>query len=219
MANGCLNLFRQLQHLLTGIFRTGAHEESDGLGLIDGLGQRCGLSRVRVDHGAAGGDLGFYEGVIINLFSRNVTGDNQHGYAIAGHGGLDGVVEYYPALVTGHDHFAVARALLEDLLRVGFLEEVGANLAGRNVRCQGQHLGTIAVGIIKALDEVGIARAAGGRTHCQLAGGQRVRLGGKGCGFLIAHVDPLDRGAAHRVHDRVEGVSHEAINVLDALLF
>jgi hypothetical protein len=32
-------------------------------------------------------------------------------------------------------------------------------------------------------------------------------------------VDPLDGGAAHRVHDRVEGVSHEAINVLDALLF
>ena len=69
-------------------------------------------------------------------------------------------------LLSGVDHLAVTGALVEDELRMGLLEEVRANLAGRNVRCQRQHLCAVAVGVIEALNEVGVTRTARGRTHC-----------------------------------------------------
>ena len=82
---------------------------------------------------------------------------------------------------------------------------------------QGEDLGAVAVGVVKPLHQVGVARAAGSRTHGELAGGQRVCLSSKSSSFLVADVDPFDGGTAHRIHDWVQGVTNQTINALDAL--
>ncbi|CQD08142.1 hypothetical protein U2A4042360050 [Corynebacterium striatum] len=73
------------------------------------------------------------------------------------------------------------------------------------------------MGVVKPLHQVGVTRAARCRTHRKLAGGQGICLSGEGCGFLVADVNPVDRGAADCVNNRVQGVTHEAINALDTL--
>ena len=219
VADRSLDLLRQLEHLLTGVLNAGANEQGDGISLVDGLGQGSSLGRIREDDRATGRDLGLNKGVIVSLLHGDVTRDNQDGNAIAGHAGLDGVVQDNAALLSGVDHLAVARALLEDCLWVGLLEELGADLAGWDVGSQCQHLSAVAVGIVQALDQVGIARAAGCGTYSQLAGGQGICLGSEGCCFLVADVNPLDGGATNGIHDRVQGVTDEAINALDTLLF
>ena len=217
MADGRLNLFRESQNLLARVLDTGADEEGNSLGLINGLGQRSGLGRVRVDNGTSCGDSRGSKGVILCLLHGDVTGDNEDGDTVARHGGLDGVVQDNASLLSRVHHFAVAGAFLEDGLRVGFLEELRADLARWDVASNGEDLGAVAVGVVKPLDKVSITRAARGSAHGQLAGGERIRLRGEGGSLLIADVDPLNRGAAHRIHDGVKGVTHEAVNALDAL--
>ena len=129
------------------------------------------------------------------------------------------MVQDNTALLSGIDHLAITRALLEDCLWVGLLEELGADLAGWNMGSQCQNLGAVAVGVIQALDEVSVARTAGCSTYCQLAGGQGICLSGEGCSLLIADVNPLDGGATNCIHNRIQRVTDQAINALDTLLF
>ena len=123
------------------------------------------------------------------------------------------------ALVSRVRHLAVAGALLEEHLRVGLLEEGGADLRRRDVAGNGEDLGAVAVGVVQALDEVSVARAAGRRAHRELAGGQGVGARGKRSGFLVAYVNPLDVGLTQRISNRVEGVADNTVNALHALLF
>ena len=133
VADGGLDLLRQLEHLVAGVLNADTNEKGNGLGLVDGLGQGSGLGWVWEDNRAAGRDLGLHKGVIVRLLHGDITRDDQNGYTIACHGGLDGVVQDNATLLCGVDHLAVARALLEDCLWVGLLEELGADLTGRNV--------------------------------------------------------------------------------------
>ena len=219
VADGGLDLFGEREDLLAGILHAGAHEERDGLGLVDGLGQRGGLGRIREDDRAAGGNNRGGEGIILGLLRGDIARDNEDGHSLARHGALDGVVQDHGTLVSGVHHLAVARALLEDGLRVGLLEELRADLAGRNVAGQGEDLGAVAVGVVKPLNKVRISRAAGSGAHGKVAGGEGIGLRGKRCGLLVANVNPFDGGLPHCVHDGVEGIADEAVDALHTLGF
>src|SRR3977135_2147290 len=73
------------------------------------------------------------------------------------------------------------------------------------------------MGVIQALDQVGIARSTTAGAHCQAVGD--LGFGGRGeCPrFLVADIDPFDSsGRPHRVHDRVETISDDAVDALYA---
>ena len=148
VADRSLNLLRQLQHLFAGILGASANEEGDSLSLVDGLGQGRSLGWVREDDWATSRDLGLHKGVIVGVLHGDVARDDQDGNAVACHSGLDGMVQDNTALLSGIDHLAITRALLEDCLWVGLLEELGADLTGWNVGSQCQNLGAVAVGVI-----------------------------------------------------------------------
>ena len=118
-------------------------------------------------------------------------------------------------------HLVVDRAILEDALGVGFLEVSATNLAGGDVGSNRQHRSVGAVGIVETVDEVGVARTARAGAHGQLTGHLGLGACGKGRGFLVAHVNPVDTavlraaGGAHCVHDGVQGVAHHAVDTRD----
>jgi hypothetical protein len=87
-------------------------------------------------------------------------------------------------------------ALLEQVLRVGFLEIAAADLARREVCGDAEHRHARSVTIEEPIDEMQIARPATARAHRELSGKVRLGAGGKGAGLLlpcrrIASVRPL----------------------------
>jgi len=68
---------------------------------------------------------------------------------------------------------------------------------------------------------VGIARPARAGAHGQLTGHLGLGACGKGRGFLVAHVNPVDAallraaGFAHGVDDGVERIANNAVDPVD----
>ena len=115
------------------------------------------------------------------------------------------------------DQLAVHAALAEQLLRMGLLEVLPADLLGRDVRGDGQHRDPAAVGVEQAVDQVQVARSAAGRAHRQFPG-QR-RLGGRRerGRLLVPDVLPGDRAvAAHRVGEPVQRIPGNPVYPLHA---
>jgi hypothetical protein len=85
------------------------------------------------------------------------------------------------------------------------------------MRGNGQDGSHASVSIIESVDEVQIARAAASRTDSQLASELRLGPGRKSRRLFVADMNPLDLAAAmKRVGHRVEAVTHEPVNPLDA---
>ncbi|CAB0932822.1 hypothetical protein FRC0470_00853 [Corynebacterium diphtheriae] len=109
---------------MRGVAHAGTAEQSDGFGLVDGFDKVSGLSWVWVHDGTCVGDPRTSEGVVLHVLHGHIAGEDQHGYAFASHGRLDGVVQDDLALECRVGHFAVAGALSKEGFWVGFLEEV-----------------------------------------------------------------------------------------------
>src|SRR5690242_8131997 len=76
-----------------------------------------------------------------------------------------------------------------------------------------------AVGVVEALDEVGVAGAARARAHREPPGDLRLGRRREGRGLLVVDVHPLDpRRAAEGVDHRVEAVADEPVDAGDARL-
>jgi hypothetical protein len=120
-------------------------------------------------------------------------------------------------LLRAGDHLAVVAALAEQPVRVGLLEVAEADLAGGDVRGEGEDGGHGAVGVVEAVDQVQVAGAAGARAGGQLPGDLGLRAGREGGGLLVPHMHPVDAGvAAYGVHDGVEAVADHAVQALDS---
>ena len=77
----------------------------------------------------------------------------------------------------------------------------------------GKHRNLVAVRIEEPVDQVQVAGAAAAGADRELAGQFGVGGGGERCGFLVAHVHPLDLAATpDRVGDWVQTVADDAID-------
>ena len=116
-------------------------------------------------------------------------------------------------LLMGADQLAVHAALAEQLLRMGLLEVLPADLLGRDVRGDGQHRDPAAVGVEQAVDQVQVARSAAGRAHRQLPGQRRLRGRRERGRLLVPDVLPGDRAVpAHRVGEPVQRVPRDPVH-------
>ncbi len=130
---------------------------------------------------------------------------------------LDGDPQQAGELGGGGEHLAPGAAVGEHPLGVGLLEEAGADLAGRDVRGEREDGQAAALGVVEALDQVGVAGAAGAGADGQPAAELGLGGGREGAGLLVAHVHPADAlGPADRVHDGVEAVADDAVDPLHA---
>ena len=150
---------------------------------------------------------------------RRLLGDvarqDQDRDAAAGDGGLGGDVQDPGGLAWAVGDLGVVAALREPMLGVGCLEEVGADLRRRDVARDGQDLGAAAVGVVEALDEVGVAGAAGRRADGEPAGEAGLGGGGEGGGLLVVDREEGDLPIpADGVGDGVEAVPHEPVDAL-----
>jgi hypothetical protein len=100
---------------------------------------------------------------------------------------------------------------------MGFLEVAGADLRRRDVGCKGQYGGAAAVCVVQALDKVGVAGAAASSAYGKSAGHLGFGCCGECGGFFVADVHSVDViVSADGIGDRVEAVSDETVDSLDA---
>ena len=106
-------------------------------------------------------------------------------------------------------------ALAEQLLRMGLLEIAAADLAGRNLRGDGQHRSAAAVGVEQAVDEMEVARTAGSGADGKLARDLRFARGREGSHLLMPDVNPIDGlSFSQRIGQAVQAVTDHAEDAL-----
>ena len=109
------------------------------------------------------------------------------------------------------------RALGEQLLGVCLLEIVAADLAARDVGCDGQARHAVAVAVEQAVDQVHVAGPATAGADGEFAGQVGLGASREGAGLLVAHMDPVDLlHAAKRIGEAVQGVPGDAVDPLHA---
>ena len=212
--------FREGHDLIVGALDAGTGEDRHLVRSIDGLGQLPDAGRVRHQRRRAERCGG--RGWSCRLQIRDVTGKGHDGDAPEGDSVLDGAVHDPRGLFGGADQLRVHRALVEEAVRVGFLKEAAADLFAGNVRGDGQHRGSGAVGVVESVDQVQVSRTAGTGAHREPAGQLGFRRGGERRGLLMPDVNPVDpalRGAARLpdgVDNRVEAVADYPVDPLHA---
>ena len=190
MADRGLERVRQGDDLVVGTLDARAGEDRDLVGLVQ---EGCGLFDVGSVGSQRRGACGCVGGNVLDgLEVRDVAGQCDDRDAAQADRVADRRVYRARRLRRGGDEFVVDRALLENAVRVGFLEVRRADLHARDVRGNGQDGRTRAVRVVQAVDEVQVARAARARAHGKLA--RELGLG-RCCErrrLLVAHVDPVD---------------------------
>ncbi len=148
---------------------------------------------------------------------RDITGDDHDGHAALADRFADRDLERARHLIGAGHELAVVAAFLEERFRMRFLEIVGADLGGGNVRGDGEHRHTRAVAVEQAVDQVQIARAAASRADRELAGQMRLGSGREGRNLLVPDMEPLDLALpADGVGQAVQAVTDNTVNALDA---
>ncbi len=108
-------------------------------------------------------------------------------------------------------------AILEELIRVGFLKIGAADFTTGNMGCDRQHRYAAAMAIIETVDQMHVARSTTSGADRQFARQMRLRPGSKGSGFLMAHGNPFDVLAfADLLQDAVKRISHNSVNTFDS---
>ena len=103
------------------------------------------------------------------------------------------------------DQLAVDAALAKQLLRMGLLEVIPADLHSRNVRSDRQDGHPAAVGVEQAVDQVQVARPAASSAYRQFPGQRRLPGSRERGRLLMTHMVPGDPpGPAQRVGESVQ---------------
>ena len=215
MHDGCVQAFGQGEDLGVGIDATGAAEQGDFFAVIQKRRQLIDIAvagaNQRLGRGEPVRDFGF------SLLQRHIPRNHHHRHAAFGDGDAHGALQNLRQLFGARDQFHVVAALLEQALGVRGLKVVNADFTARNVRGQRQHRHTAAMGVEQAVDQMQVAGPATAGTHRQFAGQMRFSACGKGCGFFVAHVNPLDLLlAAQRVGKAVQRIADHAIHTFNA---
>ena len=123
---------------------------------------------------------------------QHVTGQHQHPHPTPAQGGLNRDPRQPRHLGGLADQLAEVAALDEQPLRVGLLEEAGADLFGGDVRGQRQHGSAGALRVVQALKQMRVPRSAATGAHRQLSGQRGVRRGCKRGGLFVTDMLPTD---------------------------
>src|SRR5580704_4436143 len=103
------------------------------------------------------------------------------------------------------------------MFRMSFLEVVAAQFTAGNLCGNRKHRNTVAMAIVKTINQVQISRTAAPSTHRQTSGQVRFSARGKSCRLLVPYMDPFKiLSYANRVCDAVEGVTGKAIDPADS---
>ena len=148
----------QGDNLVVGALDARAGEDRDLVRLIQEGGGLVDIRRVRGQRRRARGRIG--GNVLDGLEVGDVTGQSDDRHAAQTDRVADRRVHGARRLCRGGDQLVVNRALLEDTVRVCFLEVSGADLDARDVRGNGQDRRARAVRVVQTVDEVQVARAA-----------------------------------------------------------
>ena len=98
---------------------------------------------------------------------QNVSGNDNHGDSPPGDGGAHRDPQHARHLLRLRDHFAVVAAILEQVLGMGLLEVAAAYLLAGDLGGDGEHRHAAAMAVVKAVDEVQIARTTASRHRPQ----------------------------------------------------
>lgn len=209
---GALTRPHELHHLGVRSGGAASAEEGDLVRLVDEADQLLDLA-VAWAYRGPGGD----EGVLHRLLGRGLGGDvpgqRDHADAAAADGVLDGGLQHAGHLPGVGDQLAVVAALGEQPVGMGLLEVAEADLRGGDVGGEREHRGHRAVGVVQAVDQVQVPRAAGARAGREPTGDLRLRAGREGRRLLVADLDPVDvTRPADRVHHGVEAVADDPVH-------
>ena len=177
-------------HLVVRALDAGTGKDGHLAGGVDGVGQFLHTRGVRHQRRRPEGRRGRRFGR--RLQAGDVTGKGHDGDAPETDGVLDGAVHDAGRLLRGADQLGVDRALVEEPVRVGFLEETAADLLAGDVRGDGQHRRPGAVGVVQAVDQVQVAGPAGAGAHREPAGQLGFRRRGEGGRLLMPDMDPVN---------------------------
>ena len=120
-------------------------------------------------------------------------------------------------LVGPRDQLTIVTALLEQVLRMGFLEISGADLGRRDLRRNRKHRHARAVTIEQAIDEVQIAGSAAAGADRELSCQVRLGAGRESRDLLVPDMHPFDLAlASQSVGQAIQAVADDAIDPLDA---
>jgi len=141
-----------------GVFAAGAAEDSDFFSCVQDIGCREVLRRW-ADEG-----FGYPDGrsavVVGRAMQEDVAGNDDDGDAGEIDSGAHGDVQDAGHLLRNADHLAIVAALFEEVLGMGLLKVVGADLCAGNVCSDGKDRNAAAMAVEEAVDEVEIAGAA-----------------------------------------------------------
>src|SRR5216684_2694746 len=110
------------------------------------------------------------------------------------------------------DQLTIVTALLEQHLRMGFLEISGAELGRRDLRRNGKHRYARPLTIEQAIDQVQIARAAAPGADRKLSCQMRFGTGRESRDFLVPYMHPFYLAlATDRIGQSIQAVADDAI--------
>ena len=118
---------------------------------------------------------------------RNVAGQHDDGDTALRDGGLNGDFQNPRHLLRLRNQFAIMTAFAEQTFRPRLLKIVAANFLAGNVRRNRQHRHAAAMAVVKAVDQMQIARPAASGANGEFPRQVGLRAGGKRGGFLVAH--------------------------------
>ena len=179
-------------------------------------------TRKPLEIGLRGHDGGGFTGTPARRFGgpftqRYIAGQHDHGHAALLDGGAHRALQHARKLRRVGDQFDEVAALLEQVLRMGFLKVAEADFRRRNMCGDRQHRLMIAVAIEQPVDQMQIAGAAATGADSELAGRGGVCARCECSDFFVTRMHPADRAElVEAVRQSVETVASHAPDALDA---
>ena len=171
-----LQLVAQRQKPIVRARAARAAQHGDAIGLVQEIGKRLELGRLRHDgRWRRKQKWRLRRRRRQSRLQRDVAGDHDHRHAALADRFADGHLERARHLPRAGDQLAIVAALLEEVLRMGFLEISGADLRRRDVGGNHQHRHARTVAVEQPVDQMEIARSAASGAHGQRSGEMRLR--------------------------------------------
>jgi hypothetical protein len=157
--------------------------------------------------------------VAVGLGGDHVLRERQVRDAAAGVGRRDRLVDDGRRMRRRGDRLGVERHVAEQQVRVGHLDEVDAAMDARHVAGEREDRRMVPRRFVEAGYQMRAAGAGGARADAEAAGQLGLTGGGERGALLVAHADPFNLAAPHRVSERVQGIADQAEDLPDPDLF
>src|SRR5258708_4335110 len=133
-----------------------------------------------------------YTRPVDGIFQSYVPGQHNYGNSTLRDCRLNGGFQNARHLFGLGDEFAVVAALREDMFRVRLLKVGAANLPTRNMRGNGEYWNTVALTIVKAIDQMHVPGPAAPGANCQFSREMCLGSRSKSPHLFMPHVHPIN---------------------------